>query len=657
MKTSYLTHILAGTLVLTTLMSCGGSKQTTGAPATSSPEQAKQTERDALDQAIENSRLAKELLGAKSSERNSFEIEFLEEDGVKSLYIVGESLEINQEIAEVIMQKLNSQDDSLFVRIDHLTISAPLFLPSVKVELVGETLSFINEGLLNVSGNMGMDAGEIIYEFEKIEDLDQIKKKRFFLNGGVGTPAEGGAPGSNGRSIPSLGGDVVWRRTVRISCPSSPVRDFSRFKARECFETAQEEGVKACPESGSAGQAPTLPGRGGRRGSFQSSKGINAQVASMIEGRDGENAATTSAIPGGSAGTPRQAIFEYVLIQNNGSRSVKQERCGTTSEGMSITPLSASTSEREALPWGVRVGELNPLSTLKKASASLRFISEFIGGYDMKNAASLVAENIKLLSEFKASNEEEAYQSENLLQQLRLSHSLIHFINKYGFLGSPLKGSRAVEVAKVFLTLGEANTSEHIKNFFDHFGLRQGIEFSDFSSSSIDEAIKFEIHDFLNMLPTDERELSNFESLSLVERQATFANFWNQNSIDKDAFDKLLQLAQEVEGAKNRVAIFNLMLATKVKLERNQTFLLMAYGYSETILSLRKSLVRWQLMLSAQRIGRFALAASTEVSAGFMNEFDLKLIDIERAGVANYDNYQLQSAASQLMAPIYRYAQ
>ena len=645
------------------LASCGGSHSTGPSRPLPNPNHPAQD----LDSKIENLPEIQELRGLKSSERKLFEYELYKlNDGTKGLAIVGSELVLGEENLKLLNLIEGADIKELLIHVDELRVTAPIRLPSAKIELVGEKLTFENEGSFDVSGadgeqlgSDGADAGEIILEYEEIKDLSFESRKRLFLSGGRGAKARPGQNGSNGKSVGSIGGDVVFRVTQRQKCIRNHLGAGRGFKEMDCHYEVTREGGQECPQNGTNAISASAPGRGGRRGSLLGKNTFTSAVIAMTQAFDGENGATSASYSGGIGGSPRRAVFEFVDIKSNGARSSRREACATTVDGSSATAVGVDSSLRDQLQWGERKEELSSFAVLLKIEHQTQYVHEVLYSGEYKFALRLVDQLLKEVSGLSVHAEELIFKREILAQKLAILKVMVTFRQR-GNISQPLvEESGVAQMMEVYLSLNNPNAQTQNWNFLSALSARDWVEEETIAlTQRIGEGsreLQKIYSELLARLSSKSYGLWELEKLQGQERREEFAKrmahtaqfrTWLENSLQR-----LTHLVAQTRSASETSHIWNLLQLLMKKVNGQYKGFILTYKGSDALnLSARRELYL-NLLDGATLIGWQAIQRQGKLASNFLYQFDFALSSrLESMSVL--EGTELERATQTLMGPL-----
>lgn len=631
---------LSSLLLLNLLVSCGGSKQSTGPSYWIDSNQDIETESETVENKYENLILSRELFGAKSSERNSFEIEVVESENKSSLFIYGRKFEVTESFSKHLSELRSKKNLELFIYVDQLFVSAPINIQGGSIELSGNEITFSQNAYFNVSGGEGEDGGQIYFDYKKIKEVG-VPKVRFILNGGEGVPSTGGMDGVDGQHVPNLRTDVVYYMYENHNCPS----DIDNYDV-DCRKNYYPEGRKACPTSGTDAIAPTRPGRGGRKGSFVSPSYLSTEVVASIVARDGKNAVPTREYRGGMGGTPTTARFEYRFVQTQGGSTQQDkthsEYCPTTRDGLTIPVLYADDSFREALPWGVIKVRNGSLGLLKRVEYSLWEQMEGFLALDFEEMSRSIKFTDKSLQKVDSGETSLVLMQNSLIEQFQVHKKLQEIKNQFG-VNSHLKLDSLKNEIALFIGLFNPEFDEQDREFYSRYGVDINLNgFEGLSQLSSNLRI---------MSESAENLFSELLQLDKVNAQQELLVRWKTISIsESELSEMLLKVGKGSDDLK-------LLMALKSVLARNHLYYLMAYGNSKSVQIFKKRILRDHIMFQIQEFAHQQIRAGRSLPPNFVLDFDLALNQYLETSAIDVEQEVIRHQASQLMAPIYRYAQ
>ncbi len=659
MKTSYLTHTLIALILATTLASCGGKNQTGGQRATPTPQQT-QDEREALDSAIENSRISRELLGAKASERHSFEMDIIEKKDGLTIYIYGREFEVDKAFSQKVQELSSTGHIELYIHVDNLKVSSPIKVPQGLIEIVGEEIVFKEGAYFDVSGEEGQDGGEIYYDFSELKEIG-IPSIRFILNGGNGVPSTGGSNGVSGKSVSVLRGNIVFSKYDEHICPSN----IDNYEV-ECAMRVRTSGHAICPTSGTDAVSPTRPGRGGRRGSFLSPVSLTAQIVSSIQAKQGVDAPKTKAFFGGKAGQPNTARFEYHFRQFVGGSTKKNEFkydvCPTTRDGVSIPELFADNAPRPELPWGRVKSRSDSLGKLKRMDYSLREQVESFTANNLQDLESNLTFLEKSIEEIDSGSASRVLFHQSIYQRYLIQKKYIKFMNRLSEYRDGTISDRFQQEVDLFIGIGNVNMKELESDFFSKFGSVDLTSLQNFSVVRDDQiTASLELKELLFRLQyvsdSGEGLVKKVINLSPSEARENLLAHWKSIMLTNDEISRFVDYIGNINDTYNLHLNWSILKALDQLLARNHLLYLISFESPQAVQSYKKRILRDRLMITLQEFAQNQLARGYELSENFVMDFDLGLNQHLATFYFDASQVQIEHLASQLLAPIYRYAQ
>lgn len=654
MKTSYLAHAFAATLTLTTLVSCGGSNKT-GGGATTLTGPKTQDEHEGLDGAIENSRISRELLGAKLKDRGSSEVEVLrDQDGI-SVFIVGRYFQIDESFARKLNELSASDKLRLIIHVDELIVSSSVRAASGEIELIGEEITFLNDALFDVSGVDGNDGGEIYYEYGKVKE-EGPSMYRFLLNGGDGVPSHGGKNGQDGRSVGVLKSDIVYSIENRLICPLNPDWD------GECAKNQYVSGSKVCSTSGTDAIAPTRPGRGGRRGSFLLKEDFTSDLATLIYAKNGENAADSVAFRGGKGGSPTRARFEYINSKYEGGgyeqKKVHYEECPTVKDGASVPAMSADNSFREELPWGKTQKRAESLGYLKRLNFNLQEQMASLASLQFESLDKSFTQSLNYFQHVIPREVRTILLFESLQNQYSLIKTFASFIQNNSFYERRVTLGTLREYALLYIGIGSEQVIDKENDFFGHLGMIEPeLTLAVETSASIPHDLQERISEVILYSQNLTEAYDNFLNISKDERKELLPRYWKSLSLPSTHLDSLLKGIEKYSSENLRLVSYQTLMSMISLLEKRHLLYLMAYGTEVEVQKFKKQVLRKRLMISFQQLGHKLLKDGAFVPEDFIYSIDMSLIKSSQVIGSDVELYEIENMAARLIEPALSYAQ
>lgn len=261
-----------------------------------------------------------QLPSAESVDYYSVQSEILEDKTI-SLMVSALVLDLSDKSQQDFYTRLNNVSEIKIVA-DKIIISKELSFPGINILIKANELVFKGKGRISTrptgkdlipdfgsDGKAGKAGGNVVLDVKTV-DLGEAEL-RFDLSGGDGQDAGHAKPGSDGRSVNVIQGNIIKQCITEITnrCPG----DEGGFE-----DTISCTGTDLIPTSGTDARPSGLPGVGGDGGNLVLPASI-VFSKNVFKSHKGTMGAVAPVAPGGKAGQPSIALQRNITRTNQHS--------------------------------------------------------------------------------------------------------------------------------------------------------------------------------------------------------------------------------------------------------------------------------------------------------------------------------------------------